>query len=77
VVGEVTVRLCPELQLKAGRELTETELQGVDGARMLAALPLVLVICQYSEDLSWLSKQPFPWIVYDKNPLSSMGGTGK
>ena len=52
--AELTVRLCPELQLPPGRELVEAELQGPGGAAILASQPLVLVICQYSEDLAWL-----------------------
>jgi len=30
--------------------------------------PLVLVLCHYEEDLTWLQFQPFPAVVYEKHP---------
>jgi len=38
-----------------------------DSAAM-TALPLCLVLCHWDEDLSWLRHQPYPAVVYEKQP---------
>lgn len=39
---------------------------GAGTRSLLPTLPVALVLCRYDEDVSWLSAQPFPAVVYEK-----------
>lgn len=41
---------------------------------LLPSLPTVLLLSHYHEDLSWLTRQPYPAIIYEKKPPLSMQG---
>ena len=58
--------LCHPDAALAGWVLTAAALAARPG--LLPSLPLVLVLAHWDEDVSWLARQPYPVLLYEKRP---------
>ena len=60
------LELCHPDAALAGWVLTAAALAARPG--LLPSLPLVLVLAHWDEDVSWLARQPYPVLLYEKRP---------